>query len=533
MTDPVNGETRAPLDISASADQVVGLLNANQRVEAMRLLERQREGQPEVVQDALDRMVSYRGREALGRMQADVIRSMDPVSDPDAAMVYNNLGRLGLAAGQPRFPSETDVAALTDTQRYDVYASIIETRGNDAARESLRNGERIVLGLRQENSTVDSATRDQPNTVAADNPATAVDESRRGTGVYDDRIVVLGRRNPEGGAPELWQFNSSNTEPTAQYDHRAQGRDRQEPYTHVQRRRAEGEDVNGDGLRDLGRLREGTVEMLATTHPRPGGGRDDFSLRPTPEAVAANPLGVQRDTNADGRFDHNDPNGLQPLNNTFKIHRGSLGNTDSAGCQTIRGADYDDFVAAVRGNPGQTRWQYVLTETVPGQAPVQGQQQGQPGGQQQGQPAPPQDAAPGAREGQPGRELAPPEPAERRAAALPQDSLMQRIEQTLDRSGAGQNLSAQERDNVLAASYDALSRLPRVDHIGLYNGNVVGTYAPNGLGTEPMHNNAVNVQQARDTPAEQSLAAVAQDQQQRQLAAQQVEEPRTHGARAA
>jgi hypothetical protein len=41
------------------------------------------------------------------------------------------------------------------------------------------------------------------------------------------------------------------------------------------------------------------------------------------------------------------------------------------------------------------------------------------------------------------------------------------------------------------------------------------------------------VQQARDTPAEQSLAAVAQDQQQRQLAAQQVEEPRTHGARAA
>jgi hypothetical protein len=529
MTDPVNGETRTPLDISASADQVVALLNANQRVEAMRLLERQREGQPEAVQDALDRMVSYRGRDVLGRMEADVIRSMDPMADPDAAMVYTHLGRLGLAGGQPRFPSETEMAALTDTQRYDVYASIIETRGNDAARESLRNGERIVLGLRQENSTVDSATRDQPNTVAADDPATRVDESRRGTGVYDDRIVVLGRRTPEGGgAPEVWQFNSSNTEPTAQYDHRAQGRDREEPYTHVQRRRAEGEDVNGDGMRDLGRLREGTVEMLATTHPRPGGGRDDFSLRPTPDAVAANPLGVQRDTNGDGRFDHNDPNGLQPLNNTFKIHRGSLGNTDSAGCQTIRGADYDTFVDAVRGNPGQTRWQYVLTETVPGQAPVQGQQQGQPEGQQQGRP---QDAAP-PRDGQPGPQIAPPEPADRRAA-LPQDSLMQRIEETLDRSGAGQNLSAQERENVLAASYNALSRLPRVDHIGLYNGNVVGTYAPNGLGTEPMHNNAVNLQQARDTPAGQSLAAVAQEHQQRQLAAQQTEEPRSHGARAA
>jgi hypothetical protein len=134
MTGPANGETRAPLDISASADQVVALLNANQRVEAMRLLERQREDQPEAIRDALDRMVSYRGRDVLGRMEADVIRTMNPLSDPDAAMVYTNLGRLGLAAGQPRFPSETDVAALTDTQRYDVYASIIETRGNDAAR---------------------------------------------------------------------------------------------------------------------------------------------------------------------------------------------------------------------------------------------------------------------------------------------------------------------------------------------------------------------------------------------------------------
>lgn len=545
MTDPANGEPRAPLDIGASADQVVALLNANHRVEAMRLLERQREQQPEAVRDALDRMVSYRGRDALGRMEADVIRSMDPVSDPDAAMVYTNLGRLGLAAGQPRFPTDTEVAALTDNQRYDVYASIIETRGNDAARAALRNGDRIVLGLRQENATVDSATRDQPNTVAVDNPATPVDESRRGTGVYDDRVVVLGRRTPDGGgAPEVWQFNNANTEPSAQYDHHAQGRDRQEPYTHVQRRRAEGEDVNGDGVRDLGRLREGTVEMLATTHPRPGGGRDDFSLRPTPEAVAANPLGVQRDTNADGRFDHNDPSGLQPLNNTFKIHRGSQGNTDSAGCQTIRGAEYDDFVAAVRGNPGQTRWQYVLTETVPGQAPVQGQQQGQPEGQQQGQPEGQQQGQPPVQQGRPqdptpplpddargGRELAPPEPAGRRAA-LPQDALMQRIEQTLDRSGTAPALGAQERENVLAASYSALSRLPRVDHIGLYNGNVVGTYAPNGLGTEPMHNNAVNVEQARATPAAQSLAAFAQDQQ-RQLAAQQVEEPRSHGARAA
>ena len=531
MAEPFNGQRAAagnppPFDISASADRVVGLLNANQSVEAIRLLEQQREGQPEAIRESLDRMVSYRGRDALGRLQMDATRSMDPLASPDAALVHTGVGRLGNAGGQPRFPTETEMGALTATQQYDVYASIIETRGNDAARESLRNGERVVLGLRQENSTVDSATRDAPGQIAADNPATTVDESRRGTGVYDDRVVVLGQRAPQGGQPQVWAFNQSNTEPTAQYDAHAQGRTREEPYTHVQRRRGEGEDVNGDRVADLGRLREGTVEMLATTHPRPGGGRDDFSLRPTPEAVVANPQGVQRDTNADGRFDGNDVNGLQPLNNTFKIHRGSLGNTDSAGCQTIRGDDYDGFVAAVRGSPGQTRWQYVLTHTDPGQQPVQGLQQGQQGGQQQegpprGQQAPIE------------QQLAPPAPANDRTSQLPRDSLMQSIEQTLDRSGHAQGMSAEQRDNVLAASYNALSRLPRVDQIGVYNGNVVGTYAPSGLGTEPMHNVPVNIAQAQNTPAAQSLASAERSQQERIQAAQQVEEPRSMGARAA
>ena len=537
MTEPFNGQRPAagnppqPFDISASADRVVGLLNANQCVEAMRLLERQREGQPEAVQESLDRMVSYRGRDGIARMQADIMRSTDPQAGPDAALVNNSVGRLGNAGGQPRFPTETEMGALTATQRYDVYASIVETRGNDAARESLRNGERVVLGLRQENSTVDSATRDAPGQVAADNPATPVDESRRSTGVYDDRIVVLGARASAAGQPEVWQFGQSNTGPTAQYDAHAQGRTREEPYTHVQRRRTEGEDVNGDGVADLGRMREGTVEMLATTHPRPGGGADDFSLRPTPEAVAGNPQGVQRDTNADGRFDANDVNGLQPLNNTFKIHRGSAGNTDSAGCQTIRGADYTDFAQAVQGNPGQTRWQYVLTETTPGQQPVQGQQQGQQGEQlQEGRP---QEAQPPGQQAPIGQQLAPPAPANERTSQLPRDSLMQSIEQTLDRSGSAQGMNAQQRDNVLAASYNALSQLPRVDHIGVYNGNVVGTYAPSGLGTEPMHNVPVNIAQAQNTPAAQSLASAERSQQERVQTAQQVEEPRGMGARAA
>ena len=532
MAQPFNGQQRPavdtapPFDISAAADRVVGMLNADQGVAAMRLLEQQRQDQPQAIQESLDRMVSHRGADALGRMNTDAMRT-EIASHPDAALLNTAVGRLDAAGGPPRFPAEAETGALTATQRYDVYGSIIETRGNDAARESLRNGERVVLGLRQENSTVDSATRDAPGQVAADNPATRADESRLGTGVYDDRLVVLGQRAPRGGQPEVWQFNQSTTEPTAQYDAHAQGRTREEPYTHVQRRRGEGEDVNGDRVDDLGRLREGTVEMLATTHPRPGGGRDDFSLRPTPEAVTASPQGVQRDTNADGRFDANDANGLQPLNNTFKIHRGSAGNTDSAGCQTIRGADYDAFVDAVRGNPGQTRWQYVLTETGPGQQPVQGLQQGA------GPRTAPGDALPRDGHAPPAQQLAPPAPANERTRELPRDSLMQSIEQTLDRSGTAQNMSAEQRDNVLAASYNALAQLPRVDHIGVYNGNVVGTYAPSGLGTEPMHNVPVNIARAQETPAAQSLASNEQSQQERLQLAQRSPEPRGMGALAA
>ncbi len=134
-----------PFDISASADQVVALLNANRAADAMRLLEQQRQEQPQAIQESLDRMVSSRGQDAIGRLQQDVIRSTDPMANPDAGLIHAGMQRLGAAGGAPRFPTETEMGALTATQRYDVYASVIETRGNDAARESLRNGERVVL----------------------------------------------------------------------------------------------------------------------------------------------------------------------------------------------------------------------------------------------------------------------------------------------------------------------------------------------------------------------------------------------------
>lgn len=107
--------------------------------------------------------------------------------------------------------------------------------------------------------------------------------------------------------------------------------------------------------------------MLRTTHAARGNAHD-FSLRPTPEQVREPRSGglVQRDTNGDGWFTQNDVAGVQQLNNSFKIHAGSLYNTDSAGCQTIHPGEYEAFIAAVQANPHQTRWQYVLTSTEGG-----------------------------------------------------------------------------------------------------------------------------------------------------------------------
>lgn len=515
-----------PFDISASADQVVALLNANRAADAMRLLEQQRQDQPQAIQESLDRMVSSRGQDAIGRLQQDVIRSTDPMANPDAGLIHAGMERLGAAGGPPRFPTETEMTALTATQRYDVYASVIETRGEDPARESLRNGERVILGLRQENTTFDAGTAADMSRTATDDPETRVDESRRGTGVYDDRIVVLGRRTPgEGQDPEVWQFDQATTEPTAQYNERADNGDPR--YASAADGAVYGNDVDGDGILDAGRMREGTFEMREATHPNPGS--NDFALRPTVDAVENGAGMIERDVNGDGVFNADDgAHRLDALDRSFKIHAGSRVDTDSAGCQTIlSGAEFNTFTEAVNGT-GQIHWQYVLTETTPAQQPVQGQQQGE-------QPAEgrPQEGQPRDQQAPIEQQLAPPAPANERTSQLPRDSLMQSIEQTLDRSGSAQGLDAQQRDNVLAASYNALSQLPRVDHIGIYNGNVVGTYAPSGLGTEPMHNTAVNISQAQNMPTEQSLAAAERTQQERAQTAQQIEEPRGMGARAA
>lgn len=331
------------MDIRTSAGEVIDLLQAGNTDQAVARLEALRQDQALVVREALDRYVAAGAADAL-----DALRAGTAQTTADPASLAPTLSRLDAAMWPPRMPDAGETAALSQEQRHDVYASIVATRGDASARSALEGQDRVIVGLRDETRTTDA----------------------RGRGVYDDRIVVLWQDSE--GRGHAREFHQATTEPTAQYDAHAKTSPRSPGFENVATRsKTEGEDVNGDRLRDLGRLAEGTVEMLATTHPR-NRHPDEFSLRPTDQAVAAGAGMVQRDTNADGWFDARDTQGVQQLNNTFKIHRGSNSNTDSAGCQTIGGGEYDAFVREVRATPGQDRWQYVLTSVAPGQAPVLG-----------------------------------------------------------------------------------------------------------------------------------------------------------------
>ncbi len=153
------------LDIRATADQISALFNANRQAEALRMLDVRRQGQAEIVRDALDRYVGAASAGAIANQQ------QGPVVAADASV----LQRLQLAASnQPASPPQAQMAALSDAQRYDVYASIVQVRGNEAAHEALsRPNERVVLGLRQENSTL-AAMQDRAHagSLRSDDPAT-------------------------------------------------------------------------------------------------------------------------------------------------------------------------------------------------------------------------------------------------------------------------------------------------------------------------------------------------------------------------
>jgi YD repeat-containing protein len=239
-------------------------------------------------------------------------------------------------------PILPDVSGLDAGRQYAVYASFVIAHGDERAVADLRAGNRVILGLRNENSTT----------------------VNNGQGAFDDRIVVLWRG--ANNTPHVERF-SGNTEPSAQYDYRAgdtlTGRAAERGYEDVIERYkngsryADGQDANGDRIPDLGRLPPGVYRYAKAVNAKGGTVPGDPVHRVLkPETN----LAVQRDTNGDGFFTSAD-NGTTNMDEdrTMYFHPSGRSdtNTFSAGCQTIRASDWTRFWTSLGT---QNSFSYVL-----------------------------------------------------------------------------------------------------------------------------------------------------------------------------
>lgn len=229
-----------------------------------------------------------------------------------------------------RRPSAERPQFRTPKQAFDSYSAIFWRFGTTEARFDQRFGRLILLALRKESSTI----------------------ANRGKGSYDDLVVVMRRT---GRFRELTSFPIC-TEPGAQYSQRASGGDAR--YKGVKFSKADGVDINKDGIKDAGRLTEGTYQYFE----KKGGFLGDRAFQVKATQVA------ERDTDGDGRFTQDDKSRIDPsgAGTSMYIHRGGADNvlepnTWSAGCQTIPKNRYPTFLKAV-GTPGA--FYYVLVNAA-------------------------------------------------------------------------------------------------------------------------------------------------------------------------
>jgi hypothetical protein len=177
-----------------------------------------------------------------------------------------------------------DTDGLTEEQKYDRYAAYAQGRGLDVA--NLPMNHRAIIGFRRETPTdADSTT------------------TQAGTGVFDDRIVVIWKtQGPNNTEVKHVREFQANTEPSAQYDQNLRGQQRPGRLPVARRPVAQGEDLDGNGSLDLGRLGDGlyTYERGHPRGPSTPPLTGNHILRPTASIV------VERDVNHDGRFTGDD-----------------------------------------------------------------------------------------------------------------------------------------------------------------------------------------------------------------------------------
>ncbi len=192
-----------------------------------------------------------------------------------------------------------DTSNLTQAQKVQLYSAYIDTYGDARAKADLAAGRQVILGLRHDTNT----------------------HANGGGGAYDDRIVVVSR----SGVREF----VGNTEPSARYEGRFGS-------------------PAPDGRLALGRIAEGSDRFTRDYSPHLGD-----VLRPTGSVK------IDRDTSHDGAFDGPNTRSIS-TDELFLFHAGGSTITGSAGCQTLRPADFSRFWSDL--NQGQKQFSYVLVE---------------------------------------------------------------------------------------------------------------------------------------------------------------------------
>lgn len=232
-----------------------------------------------------------------------------------------------------------NTAGWSDEEKFALYEQVLKDMpDSQQAQDALARGERVIVALR------------------VDTPV----HTNKGLGVYDDRMAVVWQ--DADGTKHLKEF-AANTEPAGKYEQQLvrdkQGnpvlKDGKVQEAKVAGRHGEGEDANGDGRKDLGRLQDGKVYSYKRafdvrtqrfgTPENVGDGVNNL-LKPVRvkdehgKPKLGNP--VQRDTDHDGWFrapdaiaDRSSNDMAKSDNWTMYIHKGGNNSTDSAGCQTL------------------------------------------------------------------------------------------------------------------------------------------------------------------------------------------------------
>ena len=232
-----------------------------------------------------------RGLPATGVMDKDTLAALDANKaatkgwKPTAAQ--SGEGTQSTSDAGPTGVVSTVTANMTEAQKFDHYKAMIEKSGG----KFNPNGPNIV-GVRNATNT----------------------HTAGGAGRYDDSMAVIW--HDKQGNPRVKEFRG-NTEPSGNYAGRM------------------GQDVNGDGTLDQGRLRTGHYNYALSSY------HGNAALRMSGDSR------VDRDANHDGTFG-NDGGASSMGGASMLFHRGGVNSTGSAGCQTMPPAEFDRFMSTLQ-----------------------------------------------------------------------------------------------------------------------------------------------------------------------------------------